>query len=814
MTLVGSMVGGVVLIAILASSQHAKQAAAAKRPTAIAQVEPKVEPQVEPKVEPQVEPKVEPQVEPKTMKAKEIVVAELKAGPDEEKAKELPPGPKDPTTPVTELGPDRILNGGEGYLLKGAWRQRRKDGTEVGLTITSLEYREWNGNSRLFVVSEPDAKGSFRFGVGHRWAAFFFVDRQTTVEWAYLDTPGSTHKGQIRIKGGKLVFPGIPGEFEFVAAEPDRELVACFGIMKSAVDVSFHPDGRTLAVTMKGVDAVALLDAFTGKRKGHLLQARRNERPFRNVLFCPDGTAVGTFEEHGWPKDGGITLWGKDGKPVKVSKMLKQAWQTGTLSSYGNLVAQSFGYNVQFNTGAPSLTNLYFSLVLWDMSTGKHHRLVFPAAKDQTGGGLIPKVECLAFHPKDPNLIAAGGLLTTAGLRKAGRPPYILPVIGGSPLIEEVQKGYAYARVIALLNLSTKEEVSKPAALPEWKVPSPTRIFPLDPTDVRPGSSTRVVYLSRPDRAAPPFPLAFTPDGKVLVAGLWKKVKLWDVSTGKLLGILDGPTDMVTSLAFTSDGRLLVIGGADNRVEVWDTSKWKRIARFAGNPDNYTVNDTVRRLVFSPDDKILAIVTEKGFLKESGLALREVKDVLEKGMDSLSPVFVNSLGMRFALVPKGRAWLGGGDNKFGDKKVEIAQDFYLGSHEVTQAEWERVMGTNPSWFSRTGTGKDAVSRIDIRYLPVENISWEDAQRFLKRLNEFDQEPGWTYRLPKEVEWEYACRGGPMADEHSSKYHFCFNSPTNLSIQDFNGRGNTIVHMNAGNVNSLERFAFASPTIRL
>ena len=70
--------------------------------------------------------------------------------------------------------------------------------------------------------------------------------------------------------------------------------------------------------------------------------------------------------------------------------------------------------------------------------------------------------------------------------------------------------------------------------------------------------------------------------------------------------------------------------------------------------------------------------------------------------DALPPTFTNSIGMEFVIVPKGKSWLGGGKDKLGDKEVEIPADFYLGKYEVTQEEWEKVMGENPSHFSRTG----------------------------------------------------------------------------------------------------------------
>src|SRR5262249_11940439 len=101
-----------------------------------------------------------------------------------------------------------------------------------------------------------------------------------------------------------------------------------------------------------------------------------------------------------------------------------------------------------------------------------------------------------------------------------------------------------------------------------------------------------------------------------------------------------------------------------------------------------------------------------------------------KRPDPLPKSFKNALEMEFVLVPKGKSWLGGGAGKPGSKEVEFKQDFYLGKYEVTQEEWQTVMGSNPSHFSRTGQGKDAVQGIpdeELKRFPVENVSYEDAK---------------------------------------------------------------------------------------
>jgi len=154
--------------------------------------------------------------------------------------------------------------------------------------------------------------------------------------------------------------------------------------------------------------------------------------------------------------------------------------------------------------------------------------------------------------------------------------------------------------------------------------------------------------------------------------------------------------------------------------------------------------------------------------------------------DALPPKFTNRLGMEFVLVPKGKSWLGGGGGRPGGKEVVIAHDFYLGKYEVTQEDWEKVTGLNPSRFSRAGDGRDRVKNIgdaELKRCPVEMVSWEECQGFIDRLNEKVKESGWAYRLPAEVEWEYACRGGPLSDGSDSAFDYYFDSPRNQLLPD-------------------------------
>jgi uncharacterized protein (TIGR02996 family) len=154
--------------------------------------------------------------------------------------------------------------------------------------------------------------------------------------------------------------------------------------------------------------------------------------------------------------------------------------------------------------------------------------------------------------------------------------------------------------------------------------------------------------------------------------------------------------------------------------------------------------------------------------------------------------------MRFAGVPRGTFWMGGGGGKPGDRRVEIAAGFALGIYPVTQEQWQAVMGNNPSHFSRTGRGKDkakGVSEADLRQFPVEQVSWGDVQQFLAKVNETNRGSEWTYRLPAEAEWEYACRGGDASSggemsQADCAFSFYLERPTSdLSSAQANFDGN-------------------------
>jgi formylglycine-generating enzyme required for sulfatase activity len=131
----------------------------------------------------------------------------------------------------------------------------------------------------------------------------------------------------------------------------------------------------------------------------------------------------------------------------------------------------------------------------------------------------------------------------------------------------------------------------------------------------------------------------------------------------------------------------------------------------------------------------------------------ESKDsALKKETEKL---FTNSIGMKFVLIPPGRFLMGSPHKGTTDNKdatllhlVDITKPFFLGQYEVTEAQWQAIMGNKPS------LGKED-------NLAEGGVSWNDVQEFIKRLNQKENTD--KYRLPTEAEWEYACRAGSQSD---------------------------------------------------
>ena len=119
---------------------------------------------------------------------------------------------------------------------------------------------------------------------------------------------------------------------------------------------------------------------------------------------------------------------------------------------------------------------------------------------------------------------------------------------------------------------------------------------------------------------------------------------------------------------------------------------------------------------------------------------------------SANQTFTNKLGMKFILVKSGSFLMGSPESEKGRNwnekrhKVIISKNFFIQETEVTQGQWKKLVGFNPSSFKKYGPD-----------YPVDTVSWNQCREFIKVLNKWEGTN--KYRLPTEAEWEYACRAG-------------------------------------------------------
>ena len=138
---------------------------------------------------------------------------------------------------------------------------------------------------------------------------------------------------------------------------------------------------------------------------------------------------------------------------------------------------------------------------------------------------------------------------------------------------------------------------------------------------------------------------------------------------------------------------------------------------------------------------------------QTEITIDATSEVIQAGLERDWEI-AQGVNMTFCWCPAGDFLMGSPETEYGrcgadedQVHVTLTKGFWMAKTEVTQAQWQAVMGNNPSHFN----GDD---------LPVETVSWDDAQEFIKKVNSSGVMPsGWKMALPTEAQWEYACRAG-------------------------------------------------------
>jgi len=172
---------------------------------------------------------------------------------------------------------------------------------------------------------------------------------------------------------------------------------------------------------------------------------------------------------------------------------------------------------------------------------------------------------------------------------------------------------------------------------------------------------------------------------------------------------------------------------------IWDISK--------DFPD-YWHKERLPQMIVTTRNIIITKGSKEGIAIVKKIPARKLENAIYKII--IAPVVSPVLNAKFVRIPKGSFIMGSPDyepGRYKDEKQHVAtisKPFYMQATEVTQGQWKKVMGNNPSYFKVCGDN-----------CPVENVSWNDVQVFIKKLNSMEKTG--KYRLPTEAEWEYAAR---------------------------------------------------------
>jgi formylglycine-generating enzyme required for sulfatase activity/WD40 repeat protein/serine/threonine protein kinase len=533
------------------------------------------------------------------------------------------------------------------------------------------------------------------------------------------------------------------------------KLAKVLPLSQAGCSVAFAPNSQSFAVGLWDGN-ITLFDLKTVEpQQKAVLSASRKQ--IWSMAYSSDGKSLATGA------DGTVRLWdaatGKELQPL-----------TGHAAS-ANAVAYTPDCLRLLSGGSDQ------SLRLWDTVSGKELR-TFPVAKSVASVDFLPDGKHFAYAGDGtlsvsdldidtPAWSVEGETLSRLALSPDGR----LIFVGrndGNAYAWNTGSGKQAGRFAGNL-----QQVRAVAVSPDSKmVAVGSGNHEQQKGDVRVLEIARAHALHQWPHTTPVYCTAFSPDGTSIAAGSQGGViKIWNLETGTEQASLSHGAHVhgAVALAYAPDGRTLAsLGYWQDKptLLIWDTigSKLLKELSVPGHPNDIAFAHDGRHLATANADGTVYILRiAEG--PPRALSAEEAKKQQEDEAKRLGvPVQMeNSLGMKLNLIPAGRFMMGWPENEPGRQanegprhEVTLTKPYYMGVYEVTQAEYERVTGKNPSTFNKEkGGGPD---------YPVEMVSLEDIASFCKKLSELPEEKsaGRVYRLPSEAEWEYACRAGTQS----------------------------------------------------
>jgi sulfatase modifying factor 1 len=204
---------------------------------------------------------------------------------------------------------------------------------------------------------------------------------------------------------------------------------------------------------------------------------------------------------------------------------------------------------------------------------------------------------------------------------------------------------------------------------------------------------------------------------------------------------------LISATVFAQTGTLKIVTNAAGSIKIDGENKGSiegnAVKKFELNADDYIVQ-FFPQSSNNPITKEVSIQTGKSeTINFEVIAPNQQNNSATNSSNLLLPEMVFVQGGTFMMGCTAEQGIDCSSNEKPAHSVTLSS-FYIGKYEVTQAQWEKVMGTEPSHFKLCPN------------CPVENVSWDDIQQFIQKLN---RQTGKRYRLPTEAEWEYAARGG-------------------------------------------------------